>query len=54
MTNMNQLSGRKHIFIFQHNSTINPKVQKHKRYGVVNCAVLPPNLAKNLYSITAI
>ena len=51
---MNQFSGLKHTFIFQQSSTINLKVQKHKRYAVVNCAVLPPNLAKNLYSITII
>ena len=51
MTNMNRFSGLKHAFIFQQNSTINLKVQKHKRYDVVNCTVIPSNLAKNLYSV---
>ena len=54
MTNMNRFSGLKHTFIFQQSSAINLKVQKHKRYVVVNCAVLPSNLAKNLYRITII
>ena len=39
MTNMNRFSWVKHIFIFQQSLTINLKVQKHKRYVVVNCAV---------------
>ena len=52
MTNINRFAGLKHTFIFQQSSAINPKVQKHKRYVVVNYAVLPSNLAKNLYSIT--
>ena len=51
---MNRYLGLKHIFIFQQRLTIKIKVQKHKRYVVVNCAVLPSNLAKNLYSITTI
>ena len=54
MTNTNRFSGLEHIFIFQQSSTINLKVQKHKSYVVVNCAVLPSNLAKNLYGITII
>ena len=55
MTNMNRFSGLKHTFIFQQSLTVNQKVQKHKRYVAVNCAVvLPSNLAKNLYSITLI
>ena len=54
MTNINRFSGLKHTFIFEQSSTINLKVQKHKRHVVVNCAVLPSNLAKNLYSITII
>ena len=54
MTNMNRFSGLKHTFIFQQNSTIKQKAQKRKRYVVVNCAVKPLNLAKNLYSITII
>ena len=51
MTNMNRFSGLKHIFIFQQSLTIKQKAQKYKRYVVVNCAVQPSNLAKNLYSI---
>ena len=51
MTNMNQFLGLEHIFIFQQSSTITQKVQKHKRYVAVNCAVQSSNLAKNLYSI---
>ena len=43
-----------HIFIFQQSSTITQKVQKHKRYVAVNCAVQSSNLAKNLFSITII
>ena len=54
MTNMNRFSGLKYTFIFQRSSTINLKVQKNKKYVVVNYAVLPSNLAKNLYSITII
>ena len=54
MTNMNQFLGLEHIFIFQQSSTITQKVQKHKRYVAVNCAVQSSNLAKNLYSITVI
>ena len=54
MTNMKRFLGLKHIFVFQQSSTINIKVQRHKRYVVVNCAVLPSNLAKILYSITII
>ena len=44
----------RHTFIFQQNSTITLKAQKHKRYAVVNYAVQPSNLAKNLYSIIII
>ena len=44
----------KYTFIFHQSSTINLKVQKYTRYVVVNYAVLPSNLAKNLYSITII
>ena len=54
VTNMNRFSGLKHTFIFQQSSTIKQKAQKHKRYVVVNYAVQPSNLAKNLYSITII
>ena len=54
MTNMNQFLGLEHIFIFQQSSTITQKVQKHKKYVAVNCAVQSSNLAKNLYSITII
>ena len=54
MTNMNRFSGLKYTFIFQQSSTIKQKAQKHRRHVVVNYAVQPSNLAKNLYSITMI